>query len=234
MRRSDINRIIREADDFMKSLCFRLPPFAYWSPADWQTKGGEAAEIVEHQLGWDITDFGSGDFRKHGLFLFTLRNGAQDALQRGEGKVYAEKIMIVGVDQVTPMHFHWTKVEDIINRGGGALAIQLYNSTPDEGLADTDVVVSTDGVRRVVPAGITLMLEPGESITLETGMYHAFWGVGEKVLVGEVSAVNDDSADNRFLEPVGRFPEIDEDEPPLHLLVGDYSESSAFARSRAD
>jgi D-lyxose isomerase len=42
------------------------------------------------------------------------------------------------------------------------------------------------------------------------------------VLVGEVSTVNDDSTDNRFFEPVGRFPEIIEDVAPRHLLVGDY------------
>ncbi len=43
-----------------------------------------------------------------------------------------------------------------------------------------------------------------------------------KVLVGEVSAVNDDHTDNRFLEKLGRFPEIAEDVQPGHLLVGDY------------
>jgi D-lyxose ketol-isomerase len=42
------------------------------------------------------------------------------------------------------------------------------------------------------------------------------------VLVGEVSAVNDDANDNCFLEPVGRFPLVDEDEQPVHLLVSDY------------
>ena len=30
--------------------------------------------------------------------------------------------------------------------------------------------------------------------------------------------VNDDTKDNRFYKPVGRFPEIEEDEPPIHLL----------------
>ena len=28
--------------------------------------------------------------------------------------------------------------------------------------------------------------------------------------------------DNVFRDPIGRFPHIEEDEPPLHLLVGDY------------
>ena len=34
--------------------------------------------------------------------------------------------------------------------------------------------------------------------------------------------VNDDQTDNKFLDPIGRFPTIEEDEPPMHLLVGDY------------
>ncbi len=66
------------------------------------------------------------------------------------------------------------------------------------------------------------MLEPGESITLPTRQYHKFWGEGSRVLVGEVSNVNDDNIDNRFYEPVGRFPDIEEDEEPLYLLCNDY------------
>lgn len=224
MKRSEINAIMHEADAFIKTRGFHLPPFAYWRPEKWATKGEAAREIVENGLGWDITDFGQGDYEKCGLFLFTLRNGKPENLKRGQGKVYAEKIMIVGVDQVTPMHFHWSKTEDIINRGGGKLVIQLYNATQDEGLADTDVTVSTDGVKRTVKAGETVVLSPGESITLPPYQYHKFWGIESRVLVGEVSAVNDDNSDNRFYEPLGRFPQIEEDEPPLYLLVNDYQE----------
>ena len=114
------------------------------------------------------------------------------------------------------------KMEDIINRGGGDLAVKVYNSTADEQLADTDVTLSLDGVSRKVPAGDTLTLTPGESITINPNCYHEFWGVGDRVLVGEVSKVNDDATDNRFHGPVGRFPDIEEDEAPLHLLVNDY------------
>jgi D-lyxose ketol-isomerase len=55
-------------------------------------------------------------------------------------------------------------------------------------------------------------------------MYHSFWGqrgTGQ-VMVGEVSAVNDDQSDNRFLEELGRFPEIEEDEAPAYLLCSEY------------
>jgi len=223
VKRSEINTIMREADAFIRERGFYLPPFAYWTTAEWSTKGEEVREIVENGLGWDITDFGGGEYARRGLFLFTLRNGHPSNWETMEGKLYAEKIMVVGVDQITPMHFHWSKAEDIINRGGGRLAIQLYNATEDDELADTDVTVRIDGVERVVRAGDTVFLSPGESITLPTRMYHKFWGVESRVLAGEVSLVNDDARDNRFYEPMPRFSEIDEDVPPLHLLVQDYA-----------
>lgn len=223
MKRSEINAIMRQAKAFLAAHRFCLPPFAAWAPAEWRTKGPEVHEIAENQLGWDITDFGSGDFLRRGLFLFTVRNGRPANLHALQGKIYAEKIMIVEVGQVTPLHFHWQKTEDIINRGGGNLVVQLYNCTKDEQLADTEITVSLDGVTRKVPAGGTVKLSPGESITLTPGLYHAFWGEGSRVLVGEVSMVNDDRSDNRFHETIGRFPQIVEDEPPLHLLTVDYA-----------
>lgn len=222
MKRSEINNIMRTAQAFLAEHRFCLPPFADWTPDEWRTKGPEVREIAENQLGWDITDFGSGDFLRCGLFLFTVRNGPSANLKTMQGKIYAEKIMIVEVGQVTPMHFHWQKTEDIINRGGGNLVVQLYSSTKDEQLADTELTVNLDGVTRKVPAGGTVKLSSGESITLTPGLYHTFWGEGGRVLVGEVSMVNDDRTDNRFYEPIGRFPQITENEPPLHLLTVDY------------
>jgi D-lyxose ketol-isomerase len=221
MKRSQINQIMQSANAFIKSCGFILPPFAYWTPDDWRQKGAEVSEIPTHGLGWDVTDFGSGDFEKCGLFLFTIRNGKHSD---PNSKPYAEKIMVVEEEQITPMHFHWSKTEDIINRGGGSLIIQIYQATDDERLDELHpVVVSTDGVSRQVSAGTIIELKPGESITLTPRMYHTFWGKGGRVLVGEVSAVNDDYQDNRFLNPEGRFPVVDEDVPPLYLLVGDYA-----------
>ena len=223
MKRSTINTIMRRADDFIRARGYYLPPFAYWTPAEWRARGPEAREIVEAGMGWDITDFGKGDFERYGLFLFTVRNGRPQNWARRSGKLYCEKLLIAEDGQATPMHFHWAKMEDIINRGGGALAIQLYNAAPDDSLAETPVRVSLDGVERELPAGTTLRLAPGESITLPQRLYHTFWAEGGTALIGEVSLVNDDTADNRFLEDIGRFPAIQEDEPPLHLLVTDYA-----------
>jgi len=214
---------MRDAIAFLDRCRFRLPPFAFWTPDQWKATGHEADEIRKNGLGWDITDFGAGQFEKVGLFLFTLRNG--DPADPDGLKTYCEKIMIVQPDQVTPMHFHWGKAEDIINRGGGNLLVELFNATKDEkGLAETPVLVRTDGVEQTLDPGAVLRLQPGESVTLTPHLYHKFWGETDKgpVLVGEVSKVNDDSADNRFYEPVGRFPDIVEDEPPLHFLCNEY------------
>ncbi|MBZ0302049.1 MAG: D-lyxose/D-mannose family sugar isomerase [Anaerolineae bacterium] len=230
MKRSEVNTIIREADAFVKSFQFHLPPFAYWTPEDWRKKGPEAKEIADHKLGWDVTDMGQGRYHELGLTLFTIRNGAPENLKSGRGKTYAEKLLIVGVNQITPFHFHWQKTEDIINRGGGKLRIQLYNSTPDEKLEEgSEVTVSLDGVVHTLPAGSIVTLLPGESITLPTGLYHKFWAEEERVLCGEVSTVNDDLTDNCFLDALGRFSDIEEDEPPLYLLVGDYGTYYLYA-----
>ncbi|MBZ0293091.1 MAG: D-lyxose/D-mannose family sugar isomerase [Anaerolineae bacterium] len=231
MKRSKVNQIMREAEAFLKQHQFYLPPFAHWTPEDWQAKGEEACEIADHGLGWDITDFGLGKYDEFGLLLFTIRNGDKANLAQGRGKVYAEKILLVGDHQMTPFHFHWHKTEDIINRGGGKLMLRLFNSTEDEGLAETDIQVSLDGVVHTFKAGDTVCLNPGESITLTTGLYHNFWAEDGMVLAGEVSTVNDDHTDNRFYEPVGRFSEIEEDEPPLHLLIGDYAQYYQPARA---
>lgn len=225
MKRSEINQIMKEALDFFAQQNAKYPPFVLWTPEEWETKGEEAKEIRDNMLGWDITDYGQGDFNKVGLLLITVRNGNQQDPQKYP-KPYAEKLMVVREEQVTPMHFHHYKMEDIINRGGGNLVVKVYNSTADAGLADTEVRVSMDGVECTCPAGTELILHPGESITIPQGLYHRFWGEKGKgtVLVGEVSMCNDDQADNHFYDPVGRFPRIEEDEEPLYFLCNEYPE----------
>jgi hypothetical protein len=221
MKRSEINEIVRRGCEFLAECRFHLPPFAYWTPAEWEQKGHEADEIRQGMLGWDVTDLGKGDFENTGLLLFTLRNGSPGG--GPNGKTYCEKIMISRPGQHCSMHFHWQKTEDIINRAGGDLVIRLHGSTEAEDLDREDPVqVSMDGVVHRVPAGGTVRLQPGESITLTPGLYHEFWAEGGPVLAGEVSTVNDDAADNRFAEPIGRFPGIEEDEPPLYYLCTEY------------
>ena len=221
MKRSEINAFIAEAKEFFASMQFHLPPWAFWSPHEWRGRKEEAERIINAKLGWDVTDFGNGPFLDRGLLLFTLRNGDPGDTIRP----YAEKIMIVRENQETPFHFHWNKTEDIINRGGGRLVLELYRSNEDESFSDEPVTVAVDAIDRTVEAGASVVLEPGESITLVPYLYHRFYAepCSGPVLTGEVSKSNDDDHDNRFATPLGRFPEVEEDEAPLHLLVSDYS-----------
>jgi D-lyxose ketol-isomerase len=224
MERSQINDILEESDRFIRSFGYILPPFAYWSTEEMRRRTtSDARNIRANRLGWDITDYGQGNFDELGLFLFTVRNGSAEDLAKGRGMLYAEKIMISRKDQLSPMHRHNIKAEDIINRGGGKLVLELFASAED-GSVDPDAKVSvlTDGVVRNLDAGGLLKLDPGESVTLMPGVWHAFWGEGADVLIGEVSTVNDDLTDNVFREPIGRFSTIIEDDKPTRLLVSDY------------
>jgi len=133
--------------------------------------------------------------------------------------------MIVRENQLTPFHYHAQKTEDIINRGRagrGRLVVQLYLSTKDGSLADDPFSVVCDGILRQVEPGGTVVLGPGESITLPPYMYHAFHAIDGDALIGEVSSTNSDDTDNYFYEPVGRYPKIEEDETPLRLLCTEY------------
>lgn len=222
MKRSRINQIMQAADAMIRDHGFVLPPFAYWAPGDFAARR-DAGQIAQRRMGWDITDYGQGRFDDLGLFLFTLRNGVLADLQRGSGMCYAEKLLISRRDQISPMHTHVIKAEDIINRGGATLVIELYGSDDAGGFApDRGGRVWCDGIARTYAPGEKLRLAPGESVTLMPGDWHAFWGEGGDVLIGEVSTVNDDLTDNIFRDPIGRFAAIEEDEPPLHLLVSDY------------
>ncbi len=225
MKRSQINQIMKDALGLFREYKISLPDFVLWTPDEWKTKGDEVKEIRDNMLGWDITDFGNGDFNKTGLFLITLRNGNQKNPEEYP-KPYAEKLMIVRENQITPMHYHWSKMEDIINAGGGNLVIKLYNATEENTLADSEVVVSIDGVKHCLPAGVEVKLMPGQSITLTPGLFHRFWGEEGKgtVIVREVSMCNDDANDNCFYDKAGRFPEIEEDEAPLYLLCNEYNQ----------
>ena len=223
MKRSRINDIMAAADEMIRAHGFVLPPFAYWTPDEFKART-DAQRIVDARMGWDITDYGQGDFDNLGLFLFTLRNGLLADLQRGRGMVYAEKLLISRQDQMSPSHTHVIKSEDIINRGGATLAIELFGSDDDGNFAgDRGGTVLCDGIERSFKAGEVLKFAPGESVTLMPGDWHAFWGEGGDVLIGEVSTVNDDETDNIFREPIGRFAEVEEDVAPTHLLVSDYA-----------
>lgn len=216
MKRSEINRAIGEAEAILRDHRFVLPDFADWSREDRARETERAAWLAERQIGWDVTDFGSGDFYRRGLTLFCVRNGLQG--QEGE-RPYAEKLLFVGVDQETPFHAHRVKLEDIIVRGGGVLCVEFSQagSFAIEPAGAPKGCATIDG--RHVPAfGTVHRLRAGQSITVPRGLQHRFWGEEAPVFVAEVSQCNDDKADNYFRDGVPRFAGIEEDEDPYRLL----------------
>ena len=217
MKRSEINDAIIGAQKMFRINGFTPPPWSYWSRTEWKARPETARYCAHHQMGWDITDFGGGNFMTRGLLLLCTRNGIQG---RANEPVYAEKIMVVLEGQETPFHYHKVKMEDIIVRGGGKLVVEFINTGAQGELLDTPVNVLVDGSSRKLKPRAPVVLTPGESVTIRPGQMHRFYaksGSGD-VLVGEVSQVNDDYNDNFFLEKIERFSTIVENEKPKRPL----------------
>lgn len=222
MKRSQINENIKYMESILEKYNISLPPFCRWTIEDWKNKGHEYDEIRDNMLGWDITDYGEGDFEKVGFTLITLRNG--NIKNSKYKKTYAEKLLLLKEGQYSPMHYHYNKMEDIINKGGGNLLIRVYNSDKNSEFSKDDVKINSDGREFFVKAGEQVILKPGESISIYPYLYHDFEvekGTGT-ILIGEVSMCNDDTTDNHFYKELKRFPIIEDDETPYRLLCNEY------------
>ncbi|KZM48986.1 D-lyxose/D-mannose family sugar isomerase [Labrenzia sp. OB1] len=213
MKRSEINQAILAAKELLEDLRWSLPAWADWDAKAYASNSDLGDWLQAHQMGWDVTDFGSGDFARRGLTLFCLRNGIQSDTA---SLPYAEKLLFVGEEQETPFHTHKNKMEDIINRGGGDLMIEFRQPAG----VNEPIVLRSDGIVHRLEHDEPLCLKPGSSVTIPRGLYHRFYARsgGGTVLGGEVSQVNDDGADNYFLDPLGRFSDIVEDATPIHPL----------------
>ena len=113
MKRSQINEALREMERMCARCGFCLPPFCSYTPEEWRFKGKDHDEIRDNMLGWDITDYGLGDFDRVGFSLITIRNGNLKRRDQYK-KTYAEKLLYLKEGQYSPNHFHWKKMEDII------------------------------------------------------------------------------------------------------------------------
>jgi D-lyxose ketol-isomerase len=224
LKRSVVNRSIELAMEHFARHRLHLPPFAFWTAAEWQGKGSEAAEIRDCMLGWDVTDFGYGQFDHLGRILFTLRNG------KGGGhypKSYAEKFILDPPGQRAPLHYHKRKREDIINRGqSGVIVVEVRRADEQGHPSEQPFVAQVDAMTRHFERGpARVRLEPGQSICLPPELMHQFWGEegGGIAASGEVSSVCDDVNDNVFIGAAQvRFPGIEEDEPRRWYLCNEY------------
>ncbi len=215
MKRSEINKAIDIAAEFFAKMNFLLPEYASWPPEKWRELGPEMDEIRNCALG-------SGDFATIGRTLFTIRNGRHGDPRYA--KIYAEKAIYNPEGQRAPLHFHVSKMEDIINRGGGNVQITVWQAGPDNRPSDEPFTLKISGISRMVSPGETQRILPGESICLPPRTFHQFWGeegTGPS-LTGEVSSVCDDKTDNYFLEKRERFPAIEENELSRYTLVNEY------------
>ncbi len=123
--------------------------------------------------------------------------------------------MFVRENQVTPfttMRARPRTSSTVEENAGGKLAVQLYNSTLEGRLATNAVNVKCDGMLPHCGCGGTVVLGPGESITLTPYLYHQFYAGGgrrtdRRGLVGQRRCER-----QLFSLALPRFPEIVEDE----------------------
>lgn len=216
MKRSEINKNIDKVAKFSKKYGYALPNLNLKSKKILK-------ELKARQIGWDITDFGSNQFEKIGLSLFTVRNGNP---KEKRTIPYCEKLMFALPGQNTPCHYHKLKTEDIFVRAGSNLIIYIWPSKLKQKKNGIKMKVLFNGSEyREILSGKRISLKPGETVTLTPNESHEFYGDprGVGTLIGEVSTYNDDSGDNYFIDKVSRFPKIEEDEKIEHYLVGDYN-----------
>jgi len=160
---------------------------------------------------WDVTDFGLGDFKKFGLVLVNLC----------EEPEYCEKLMYARQGMTTPAHYHKKKKEDIICRSG-EFCIHLWDAQMSKSGGLVKVKINNEW--QEFTSNTQVNIKAGERITLFQGVNHAFWPVSKECIIGEVSTANDDLNDNFFENPnIGRYPDIEEDEPSMVILVSDKS-----------
>ena len=51
MKRSEINRALRDMEKMIDRCSFKLPPFCYFTPEEWKEKGREYDEVRDNMLG---------------------------------------------------------------------------------------------------------------------------------------------------------------------------------------
>ena len=93
MKRSEINKALKEMEAMIREYKFALPPFCHMTPQDWENAGHEYDEIRDNLLGFDITDYGLGRFEEVGFSLITIRNG--NIKNDKYKKPYAEKLIFI-------------------------------------------------------------------------------------------------------------------------------------------
>ena len=145
MKRSEINRLIEDALKFFQEMHFKLPPLGYLDTGAMEQAGGIVRGSGNESVGMG----------PHGFWYREFQCGRVAAFHPSKRESATRPEALCGKNHDRPggtgdPHAFSTgpKMEDIINRGGGNLMIQLYPSDREGGFAKKSFQVSLDGLKR--------------------------------------------------------------------------------------
>lgn len=210
MKRSEIDSAIERAINSAKKFGVALPVWIEWHPHQFEKN----ADGIKHQkLGWKVVDFGVGDFEHCGLVILVICSPLVD--EHGEPLTkpsnignheypltsFSRKYLFVQAGQTEPHHFHRQKArKEVSVLAGAPVRFELAWAENDTTLSDRNVDVAVDGIWHHIPAGGSVMVNPGETITLPGNLSHIISVAegGPDTIMMETSTANNDRSDNIF------------------------------------
>ncbi|MDX2108243.1 MAG: D-lyxose/D-mannose family sugar isomerase [Candidatus Melainabacteria bacterium] len=210
MKRSEIDSAIERAITNAKKYGVTLPKWADWHPKQFEKN----ADGLRHQkLGWKVVDFGVGDFEHCGLVILVLCSPLVDESGEPLSKPFrvgdheypvtsfSRKYLFIQAGQTEPHHFHRQKArKEVSVLAGAPVRFELAWAENDTTLSDKPVNVAVDGVWHHLSANGSLMVNPGETITLPGNLSHIISVAegGPDSIMMETSTANNDRSDNIF------------------------------------
>lgn len=234
MKRSEIDGAIARAIGNAAKFGVALPKWAGWKPSEFDA----SADGIRHQkLGWKVVDFGVGKFQNCGLVILALcspitdDSGAPVTKPHTAGTReypvtgFSRKYLFVQAGQTEPHHFHRQKArKEVTVVAGAAVRFELAWADGDTALSDRDVDVQIDGIWHHLPAGGSIVVAPGETITLPGELSHIISVPegGEDTIMLETSTANNDSNDNIFPFMTPTSVPVEEDAAARYQLLDEH------------
>jgi hypothetical protein len=236
MKRSEINAAIARAIGNAKKFAVALPKWADWSPARFTDASTDG--IRHQQLGWKVVDFGAGDFANCGLVVLAVCSPMIDAAGEPQNKpvqvgtrtypatAFSRKFLFVQAGQTEPHHFHRQKErKEVTVLAGAPVRFELAWADGDTALSDKAVEVQVDGIWHSMPAGDSIVIQPGETITLPGELSHiiSVAGDGLDTIMVETCTANNNNTDNIFPFMTPTSQPVDEDAERLYQQLDEHS-----------
>lgn len=235
MKRSQIDSAIERAISNAKKYGVALPAWAEWHPHQFEKT---ADGIRQQKLGWKVVDFGVGDFEHCGLVILVLCSPLTD--DSGEpltkpahvGKHdypvtgFSRKYLFVQAGQTEPHHFHRQKArKEVSVLAGAPVRFELAWAENDTTLSSRDVDVAVDGIWHHLPANGSVVVKPGETITLPGNLSHIISVAegGPDTIMMETSTANNDRSDNIFPFMTPTSKPVENDTTARYQLLDEHS-----------